>query len=400
MERDKILSQKIIVIDNGTGFIKSGFAGDDKPISIIPTIIGYPVYKDGLSSIDYFSKPFYIGKEAEQHKNDLKVIFPIEKGIINDWEGMEEIWRFIFYEELKAEPSEHRVLITEPPLNPSKNRERMAEIMFEEFNVPSLIIGTQGSLALYAAGLDTGCVVNIGHDITNIVPVYQNFILSHAISKFNIGGYDITTFLQNLFRKKRYNIPIDSEKEIADEIKNNFCSVSLDPLPIDIQDIKDLELNKEILYRNKNSEGEATYIKEIFNGTKSTEIKIKIGNERFIAPECLFKPALIGKEFEPLDDAIFNTIKACDVDLRKHLLSKIILTGGTAKMPGLKERLTKEIQEQQDASVKVKIITFPEPIYVDWIGASILGSTIFAKNLWISKKEYKELGAAAINKNI
>ena len=73
----------------------------------------------------------------EKFKGLVKLNYPIEHGVVKDWDEMEAIWRYIF-EELKVNPKDHPVLLTEPPNNPISNRVRTAQMFFETFDVPQL----------------------------------------------------------------------------------------------------------------------------------------------------------------------------------------------------------------------------------------------------------------------
>ena len=139
-----------IVIDNGSGMIKVGFAGDDAPRLV------FPWSKVGTNS-------------------------PFTRGIITNWDDMEKIWHHTFYNELSVNPADHCVLLSEPPLNPKANRERMTQIMFETFNVPAMYVNIQAVLSLYASGRTTGCVLDSGDDMAYSVPIYEGYALPHAI---------------------------------------------------------------------------------------------------------------------------------------------------------------------------------------------------------------------------
>ena len=91
--------------------------------------------------------------------------------------------------------SEHPVLLTEAPMNPRQNRERMAELMFEEFNIPALYIAIQAVLALYASGRTTGCVLDSGDGVSHVVPVYEGYSLPHATGRLDLAGRDLTSYL-------------------------------------------------------------------------------------------------------------------------------------------------------------------------------------------------------------
>jgi actin beta/gamma 1 len=376
-EEDSILSAKPIVIDNGTGTSKCGMAGEDQPRSVFPTIIGIPKYESIMTDVEHYTRENYIGEEAMQLKGVLKLVSPIEHGIINDWTSMEKIWHYTFYTDLRLDPSEHPVIMTEAPLNPRSNRERIAEIMFETFNVPALYVAMQAVLSLYASGRTTGCVIDIG-DTAHIVPIFEGFALSHAIKRIDLAGKDITGYLQRLLRQKGYSFTTSAEIEIVRDVKEKLCYVAVDP-------------EKEMMLSKKVAGMEKSYM--LPDGET-----INVGVERFLAPEALFNPAVIGKELEPLDDVVVSSISDCDVDLRRDLYSNIVLSGGSTMFPGIKERLTKEIKEQIPESVDVKIVTPPERMYAVWIGGSILSSLKTFNRMWVTRRDYKEMGPQVIHR--
>ncbi len=376
-QEEALIGAKAIVIDNGSGISKNGLAGEDQPRSVFPTCLGAAKYESIMTDVEHYTREYYIGEEAMQLKGVLKLMFPIDHGIIGDWSAMEKIWHYTFYTDLRVDPSEHPVLLTEAPLNPRPNRERMAEIMFETFNVPALYVAMQAVLSLYASGRTTGCVLDIGNT-THIVPIFEGFALSHAIQRVDMAGGDITKYLQRLLRQKGYSFVTSAEKEIVRDIKEKLCYVAIDP-------------EKEMMLSKKVAGMEKSYM--LPDGET-----IQVGVERFLAVECLFNPAVIGKELEPLDDVIVKSISNCDVDLRRDLYGNIVLSGGSTMFPGIKERLTKEIKEQIPESVDVKIIAPPERMYAVWIGGSILSSLKTFHRMWVQKREYKEMGPQVIHR--
>ncbi len=129
--------------------------------------------------LDY--RDVYVGEEAVQKRGVLNIESPIDQGIIKNWEDMEKIWHHMFMNELRVSPEEHPVLMTEAPLNPKQNRERMTQIMFETFNVPCLYVSVQGVLALYSSGRTSGLILDSGDGVSHALPIFEGYAVPHAI---------------------------------------------------------------------------------------------------------------------------------------------------------------------------------------------------------------------------
>ena len=189
-----------ICIDNGSGMIKAGFAGDDAPNVIFPTMIGRLKHSGVLVGLD--QKDTFIGDEAQAKRGVLTLNYPISHGFVTDWDEMEMIWHHTFYNELRVEPSEHPILLTEAPLTSKENREMMTKVMFEKFGVPALYGSLSSVLSLYASGRMTGCVLDSGYGVTQVAPVYEGYALQHAIERTNIAGSDVTDNLLQMMTGK------------------------------------------------------------------------------------------------------------------------------------------------------------------------------------------------------
>jgi len=339
--------------------------------------VGRPRHKPIMVGMG--QKDVYIGDEAQSKRGILMLRYPVEHGIINSWEDMETLLHHTFFNELRIQPEEHNMLLTEPPLNPKGNREKLTRIMFEQFNIPAMYMSIQAVLSLYASGRTTGLVLDSGDGVSHTVPIYEGYALPHAILRLDVAGRDLTRQLSRLLHSRGYQFTSSAQREIVRDIKEKICYVAQDYA----KELKAAEMNP--------SEVEASY--ELPDGRT-----IVVGEERFQCPEVLFNPHIVGKEEAGVDVMCFDSVNRCEVDIRKELYGNIVLSGGNTMFEGLSDRLQRSVTELTVSTVQVKIIAPPERKYSVWIGGSILSSLSTFQTMWITKDEYEEFGPQVVHK--
>ena len=359
-----------IIIDNGSSSIKFGrsiyeyeYFCSYKTVPKISTCIGYLKENNGKDC--NLIKEYYIGDELEEKRDNFALEYPMERGIIKDWDIMEKLYDNIFFNKLEVNTSEHNVLITELPYNSKKNRENLLEYMFEVYDVPGLYIINQSDLALYAAGKFTGLVVDLGDSYNHFYPIFDGYSTKYA-KWSKSAGKDLTEFLYQSLKLSGQNIKY---LEYAKIIKEKACYIPLD-YKEEIESVKPIE----------------------YKLPDSTSINIK--DLRIKCPELLFN----SDNNDSIAKTCIDIIKGSKLEIQKDLMNCIVLSGGNSMFPGLSERLTKEIKFLAPEYLKeeVKFISSPERQYLSFIGGQIVSEISTLK--WIKKNDYEEEGNSIVHK--
>lgn len=414
-----------LVIDNGTGFTKMGFSGNLDPTVITPSVIATAgddtdLNVTGRPDAGALSSPIFIGEEAHKNSKTHTLSYLMRGGMIDNWEQMEKFWHISMFQYLRADPEDHYVVLTEPPMNTPENREQMAEIMFETFNVPGLFIGVQAVLALYAgvyakvgadgdiSGQDlNGTVVDSGDGVTHVIPIVHGYPISNNIKHIPIAGRDITKFVMNSLRDRKEKIPTDEFQEVSRMIKENYCYCAPD-IVREHKKYDEKVYDEESKKWKQSKKFKKVSLTSPYSGKR---IKCDLGYEAFMAPEVFFHPEFVNQDYrESLDEIVDVAILKSPLDNRFDLYKNIVLSGGSTLFKNFDKRLEQEIRRRvntryealgiPDNAPKVKVSQNMVQQAAVWFGGSMLAHRRenFEK-IVRTKAQYEEWGPSIARHN-
>ncbi|XP_030327222.1 actin-like protein 7A [Strigops habroptila] len=360
---------KALVVDIGTGHFKCGFAGDPWPLYIVSPTFGKPTWEAGSNQRETF-----VEEELQNSSVPSTPINPVRHGTVVDWNYVQDTLKCIFKAEMKIQPDDHAVLMSVPPLCSTTDKGKYAEMLFEGLHTPAIHLAYQSHLSMYSYGKTSALVVESGHGVSYVVPIYEGYILRSITGKVDYAGSDITCYLMKLLNESG-NAFTEHQLNIIQDLKEKCCYTSLDlkqdlSLPVEKQQV-DYKL----------PDGHF----------------ISVGKERFLCAEALFKPVLFGSQQQGLLQLTLACLKKCDADINRKMLGNILLCGGSTMMEGFADRFQRELARMCPHDGPI-ITASPQRKSAVWIGGSILASLNSFQDLWVHRYEYEEHGSTCIFK--
>ena len=376
--------QSCVIISNNSDNVLAGFGCDSEPRTSTPRIVGYPKVTGNCLDV----RRTYVGDLALTKRNSLIVRYPLSEDLPTDLNAVSTLWHYVFYNELRVAPEEQPVIMDFPPYISNEQKERIVQIMFETLNVPYLFLKCSPVLALLSSGRRTGVVVHSNfRDTTYVAPVCEGQVVQNATLKINVAGGDLVEFMRKLlverndhYRDVPYEVALWSatERVRTSEIVDKLCVVALD-----FRHALALPVNSKFKLPDGNV--------------------IELSNERFICPEALFNPSLIGFEATGDDDAslglhqaVFSSIMKCDAHMRPELFKNIVLSGKAMKIQFVDHRLEVELLKLVKGRMFVNVAKEDNIDILSWRGASVLSYTLRAED-YISRAEYDDHGPCAVH---
>lgn len=404
-----------IIVDVGSYMTKVGYGGEDCPRQVWPSAVG--VRENG-------EKRFPLNFLSYLEDISVEPCLRVVDGVLNLNEHVFEeiVGKTAGKGGLSTDLREHPVLLTEPSKHNRQVREKEVEIMFEKFDVPAVYTAKKAILSAFSVGRSSGLVVDIGATATSIVPILDGYILQKPLCEYPVGGDFLDDQISRYLLKEK-NLSISPNFSVRKKV-NKDKPLSYEQVNLEKVNSSYIEYGKREVLRNikesicrcaeheeaaKASSTIATSTYELPDGTliDSEPVGIRV-------PECLLNPEMIINDpdlppvningFPGLCSAISNTIVACDIDIRRDLIGAVILTGGTSVIPGLADRVSRSLAEDDKLSgggPKLKIISPNSTIerkFSSWIGGSILASLGSFQQMWFSKEEYTEHGVHLVER--
>eukprot|EP00057_Strongylocentrotus_purpuratus_P013097 XP_011667571.1 PREDICTED: actin, clone 302 isoform X1 [Strongylocentrotus purpuratus] len=338
-----------VIIDNGSYSCKYGLAGESSPSGEVRTIVGRHQQNEDDS---------YVGNDALNKRSVLDISYPIQRGLVKNWEDMETVWEFIYRRKLRVEPDSRPVVLTEPALNPKENREKMIEIMFEKFEVPAFYLVKQSMCALFASGVMTGTVIDIGDGITDIVPINNAVVVDGSVRRLELAGRDITEYMMKSPAARGEKITY----EIAQTMKTSTCEVVAD-----FDEVTRLQ-----------REGQDVH--------------------HLYATEALFQPSIFGRNHPGIHATTIDSIMACGEGTRDQVGANVVLVGGSSVFRGFHDRLERELMELAPPTMPLQILDRQNRESIVWLGASIFAALPAFNQQAISSQEYFEVGPEIVHR--
>ncbi|TYZ61394.1 hypothetical protein PybrP1_002641 [[Pythium] brassicae (nom. inval.)] len=405
-----------VVLDNGSGVVKAGFAGEDTPRAVFAACVGVAKNPEWLATQQPTLKAAvelresFVGAECQQLREVLDVVHPITRGVVEDWDALERIWEHVFTHELRVNPETTTlpILCTSSPSGSKQQQERMAQLMFESQKVCGFYFMHQCALSLFASGRTRGLVVEVGHGASHAVPIFEGYALPHAALACGVGGVDISHRLHKLLAKRGHAFHA-FQLHTIDAIKEAVCVVQGGRRDDWAQSDRDAAASSSIPKPFELPDGTVLHVDR---------------QTRSLPADVLFRPQELGDEHprkptNGLHECAAEAIAMCDKDLQTDLRAAVVLAGGTTMLPGFSQRFQDELLGATGrrlpagggggggAGAAVRVVPDPhvrergynsQRRVAAWVGGSMLASLGTFRDMHITKQEWDEYHEAILDR--
>eukprot|EP00210_Caulerpa_lentillifera_P000152 g147.t1 len=361
-----------IVLDNGSGYIKTGLANNHELPIVVPQLIG----RAKLRKIHSVDRETFIGSRAQQMSSVSFISSPSDRGIIHSYDDQSSIFENVLCNELQIDPYEHSLLISTLPVPNQYQEKRMTSELFEKLYVQSLVKKPDSVLTLLDAGLVTGVVLDCGDSISHSSSIYHGNVLLNSVQKLQVGGKDVSEYLSRVVsRESGFYTKTRSALEQIRSLKESLLS-----------------LRKSL--RNKSNLRKVSALDYNLPDGQKIHIDSDAIPELYKATEVLFNPDMVGVYENGVVEMLLSSIEESDPLLQEILFDNVVLSGGSSLLSGFKKRV--EIGSMDLCGLKPKIVSLSSPQLSVYRGGVILANLSSFQKMSVTRQEYFEEGPERI----
>ncbi|XP_029773653.1 actin-like protein 10 [Suricata suricatta] len=364
------LGHVAVVVDQGSGFIKAGFAGERQPCLVLKS----------SSLVPTWDRPVLPGAPGCEVAGGVARAHPIKHGLVVDWEGLEALWERLLVGGLRVCPEQWPVLVSDSPSAPPVSREKVAELLFEALAVPACHMASTALLALCSTGAFSGLAVEAGAGVCHATPVYAGHSWHKATFRLDVAGSTLSRYLRYLLVAACPDLPEQAlTRKAITQLKKRCCYVSLDFEG----DLQNADRHHPVSL------------------CLSSGCSVCLSSERFRCPEPIFQPRLLGRAEPGLPALAFQALQRVPATLRTRLANNVVLAGGSTLFPGFTERLEMELEAQCRrhgyGALRPHLVASPGRGTAVWTGGSMVASLHSFQQRWITRPMYQECGSRLLH---
>ena len=354
----KTESNKIFLLDLGSALTKVGFSSNIYPNIICNTSYGIPKIQGTGKNQDSNKKIF--GEDLNNFSNPVNRIKLFSYSQPNELEAIFEFVEYLFMK-MSLPTKDEGLIIAYSPEWSNYFLYQLQAFLFQRFKFNSILTIRNDFASLISHKVKTGVVLDIGHFDSRVIQFDKGKPLTTAGFKTNVAGKLIQDYLIKLFQKSHPYLQSPIFEPLISKIIKEKCLLSLDI---------DKTLSDQFLDDQISEEIEISQFKEI----------LKLGIEKYLAPEVLFHPKLANSKNISIDSLIIQSLKECHPSLRKQIYSNIILSGGGCAFTNFKERLL-SIFSKIPMLANSNILIHFDPSLTVWKGMLVAAnSSYYRKN--------------------
>ncbi|KAI3652964.1 hypothetical protein MP228_002389 [Amoeboaphelidium protococcarum] len=408
-----------LVVEVGSSSFRIGYSGEDTPRLVIPTAVG--VVDSGMES------QYFYGDQANQFRENMEVRKVVVNGKVVEWELYEKLWEYAI-KQMRVTISEYPVLVVERSDNSADERQKVADLLIKQYQVPAIYFARSAVMAAFAAGRSSGLVIDVGADLTTITPVYEGYVLTKGAVHQDLAGNAINTRIyEHLTSELQLNLTprfkIEKKKALVVDVrtKPDLTLKKLNGVTESFEHHEKMRIVEDFK-QSVCAVSAARYDPQLLAMRPTTSYEFPdgynstFGAERFKFGEMLFQPKVLatshhhgdasghhdndGIEFQGVATLVYNSLNACDQDVRPQLLSHVIVVGGGSLLDQFAERLSVELG-QLIPGLRIKIYASGNRVerrFGNWIGGSILSSLGTFQSMWVARSEYEDGGMTVVDK--